>query len=164
MDITIMRRAKRFTVASFANLTHDGLTPASQRVYEGDGSGLCINLRPEGTKSWIQIIAVRGKRRHIGLGPYPLISLKEAREKAWANKRLAHEGKTPLKNLSAPSMRRTSRHLLSKSSRFSPRTTPAGSQRRSGISRSRATPPRRSAASWLLPSPLPMSCRVQAPN
>jgi len=72
------------------------LTAAPQRVYEGDGSGLCINLRPVGTKSWIQIIAVRGKRRHIGLGPYPLISLKEAREKAWANKRLAYEGKDPI--------------------------------------------------------------------
>ena len=123
----------------------------------------CVSTSdPEGTKCWIQIIAVRGKRRHIGLGPYPLISLKEAREKARANKRFAHEGKTPLKNVPASSVRRTSRCLLSKSSRFSPRTTPAGSQRRNEIRRSRATPARRSAASGLMPSPSPMPCRASS--
>ena len=44
----------------------------------------------------MQAIAVRGRRRYIGLGPYPLVSLKRAREETQVNKRIALEGGDPV--------------------------------------------------------------------
>ena len=46
--------------------------------------------------SFSRPIAIRGRRREIGLGGFPLVSLKEAREKAFANRKLAREGGDPL--------------------------------------------------------------------
>ena len=41
---------------------------------------------------------IRGRRRELGLGGFPLVSLAEAREKAFANRKLAREGGDPLTN------------------------------------------------------------------
>ena len=91
-----MARAKRLTAASVTAAKHDGSTDYAQRIYDGDGSGLALNIRPEGTKSWVQIIAVNGRRQHIGLGPVALVSLREAREKAQRNKKIAFDGGDPI--------------------------------------------------------------------
>ena len=40
-----------------------------------DGDGLYLYVAPAGTKSWVQRIVVNGRRRDIGLGPYPTVSL-----------------------------------------------------------------------------------------
>ncbi len=44
------------------------------------GDGLYLSVAPAGTKSWVQRIVVHGRRRDIGLGPYPTVSLARARE------------------------------------------------------------------------------------
>ena len=44
----------------------------------------------------MQRIVIRGRRREMGLGGFPLVSLAEAREKAFANRKLAREGGDPL--------------------------------------------------------------------
>ena len=62
----------------------------------GDGDTLYLNVLPTGGKSWIQRIAVNGRRRDIGLGPWPLVSLAEARDKAIDNRRLIRDGGNPL--------------------------------------------------------------------
>ena len=41
-------------------------------------------------------LRIRGRRREIGLGGFPLVSLKEARETAFANRKLARSGGDPL--------------------------------------------------------------------
>ena len=46
----------------------------------GDGGGLYLQVAKGGSKSWIQRIVINGKRRSIGLGGYPLISITEARK------------------------------------------------------------------------------------
>ena len=51
---------------------------------------------PSGSKQWLQRIVIRGKRRDLGLGGYPLVSLAEAREAAFANRKLARAGGDPL--------------------------------------------------------------------
>ena len=53
-------------------------------------------VKPAGTRSWIQRLAIRGRRRDIGLGSLRLVPLAEAREKALANRKLAREGGDPL--------------------------------------------------------------------
>ena len=61
-----------------------------------DGNGLYLFVQPSGTRSWIQRLVVRGRRRELGLGSVRLVSLAEAREKALANRKLAREGGDPL--------------------------------------------------------------------
>ena len=53
-------------------------------------------VQPSGTRSWIQRLVVRGRRRELGLGSVALVPLAEAREKALANRKLAREGGDPL--------------------------------------------------------------------
>ena len=61
-----------------------------------DGNGLYLFVQPSGTRSWIQRLVVRGRRRELGLGAVALVSLAEARELALANRRLARSGGDPL--------------------------------------------------------------------
>ena len=60
------------------------------------GNGLYLFVQPSGTRSWIQRLVIRGRRRELGLGSVALVSLAEAREKALANRKLAREGGDPL--------------------------------------------------------------------
>ena len=61
-----------------------------------DGNGLYLFVQPGGTRSWIQRLVVRGRRRELGLGSGALVPLAEAREKALVNRKLAREGGDPL--------------------------------------------------------------------
>ena len=61
-----------------------------------DGQGLYLDVQPSGSRSWVQRVAVRGRRREIGLGSFPLVSLDEARAQAFANRKLARAGGDPL--------------------------------------------------------------------
>ena len=78
----------RLTAAKIKSLANAGLY--------GDGGTLYLNIAPRGSKSWIQRITINGKRRDIGLGGYPLVSLAEARDKAFQNRKLARSGGDPL--------------------------------------------------------------------
>ena len=61
-----------------------------------DGNGLYLEVKPSGTRSWVQRLVVRGRRRELGLGGFPLVSLKEARALAVANRKVARSGGDPL--------------------------------------------------------------------
>ena len=61
-----------------------------------DGSGLYLFVQPTGTRSWVQRLVVRGRRRELGLGAAGLVFLAEARELALANRNLARSGGDPL--------------------------------------------------------------------
>ena len=63
-----------------------------------DGQGLYLDVRPSGSRSWIQRLTIRGRRTELGLGGFPLVSLQEAREQAFANRKLARQGGDPLAN------------------------------------------------------------------
>lgn len=62
----------------------------------GDGAGLMIKVTPGGSKSWIHRYMFKGADRWMGLGPYPDVSLAEARELAAANRRKLRAGIDPL--------------------------------------------------------------------
>ncbi len=75
----------------------NALTPAFVRNVNQagrycDGHGLYLDVRPTGSRGWIQRLTIRGRRTELGLGGFPLVSLKEAREKAFANRKLARDG------------------------------------------------------------------------
>ena len=61
-----------------------------------DGQGLYLVVQPTGTRSWVQRLVVRGRKRELGLGSTALVSLAEARERALSNRKLAREGGDPL--------------------------------------------------------------------
>ena len=61
-----------------------------------DGNGLYLYVQPAGTRSWIQRLVIRGRKRELGLGSVHLVSLAEAREQALANRKLARAGGDPL--------------------------------------------------------------------
>ena len=61
-----------------------------------DGHGLILRVTAAGTKQWVQRLRIRGKRRELGLGGYPLVTLAMAREAALANRRKVHAGADPL--------------------------------------------------------------------
>ena len=61
-----------------------------------DGGGLYLRVSRTGSKSWVFRFQLDGKRRDMGLGPYPDISLAEARVKATAHRRQRHDGIDPL--------------------------------------------------------------------
>ena len=65
-------------------------------VRRGDGNGLYLFVQPTGSRNWVQRIVIRGRRRDLGLGGFPLVSLREAREQAFANRKVARAGGDPV--------------------------------------------------------------------
>jgi hypothetical protein len=53
-----------------------------------DGGGLWLVKRPDGGAQWVQRVTPHGRRREMGLGAYPDVSLKEARDAATHNRAL----------------------------------------------------------------------------
>ena len=61
----------------------------------GDQHGLILRVQPSGSKQWIWRGTVGGKRRDLGLGGYPYVTLAEARAKAFEYRRTARAGNDP---------------------------------------------------------------------
>lgn len=81
------------------NLTVRGIDAAAPRetVYRlSGGGGLLLEVRPTGAKLWFARVTVAGKRRDMGLGGYPDVSLKDARQKADEARRQAKNGIDPI--------------------------------------------------------------------
>lgn len=62
-----------------------------------DGAGLWFIKRPDGGAQWMLRVSLGGKRREMGLGGFPDVSLKEARELAADYRKLAKQGVDPIK-------------------------------------------------------------------
>lgn len=62
----------------------------------GGVSGLLMNVKPTGARSWILRVMVGMKRRDIGLGGFPEITLAMAREKAREAKEQIRQGTDPV--------------------------------------------------------------------
>lgn len=62
----------------------------------GDGRGLFLYVKPSGARSWVLRYQIHGRRRDLGLGAYPDVSLAMARERALEARRLISEGEDPI--------------------------------------------------------------------
>ena len=58
----------------------------------GDGGTLYLRIAPAGSKQWVQRLVIQGRRHDLGLGGWPLVSLQEAREAAFENRKQARRG------------------------------------------------------------------------
>ena len=77
----------RLTVRGIAKLTKPGR--------HGDGNGLHLFVQRTGARSWVQRLVVNGVRRDIGLGSARFVTLDEARDQAYENRRAARRGADP---------------------------------------------------------------------
>ena len=62
-----------------------------------DGAGLWFIKRPDGGAQWMLRVSLGGKRREMGLGGFPDVSLKEARDLAADFRKMAKQGIDPIK-------------------------------------------------------------------
>ena len=61
-----------------------------------DGDGVHLFIGKNGRKSWVQRITVDNRRRDIGLGGYPTVSLAQARKRASDNREAIGSGRDPV--------------------------------------------------------------------
>ena len=74
------------------------IQPADRPRRYRDGNGLYLLVKPGtrgGGKSWVQRLTVHGRPREFGLGSFDDVSLREAREAALENRRIARSGGDP---------------------------------------------------------------------
>jgi integrase len=64
--------------------------------FYADGRQLYLQVSPSGSKSWLFRFARKGREHWMGLGPYPDVSLAEARQNAFEARRLLREGVDPI--------------------------------------------------------------------
>jgi integrase len=77
-------------------LTAVGVNRLKEAGIYSDGGNLNFRVAPGGSRSWVFRFAMNGKTRDAGLGPYPEVSLSEARVKAFEWRKLLVAGVDPL--------------------------------------------------------------------
>lgn len=92
--------AREMTALDVRRLKHPG-GDSNVLVTVGGVTGLGLLLAPSGGRSWLLRVMVGGKRREIGLGGYPDVSLASAREKAREAREAIREGRDPVEERKA---------------------------------------------------------------
>jgi integrase len=77
-------------------LTSIGINKLSGRGYYADGGGLYFRISEFDTRSWAFRYTKLGKAREMGLGSYPDVTLKEARESATRARQSLRESRDPI--------------------------------------------------------------------
>ncbi len=77
-------------------LTAPNVEKARQPGMYADGAGLYLRVTRVGTKSWVFRFMLNGRPRWMGLGPFSLVGLHEARGKALDARRLHHQRIDPI--------------------------------------------------------------------
>lgn len=80
-----------------SKLTDRKIRTFSEPRRYSDGGGLYLEIKPSGSRSWLFMWTVDGRRRAIGLGAYPAVSLADARNKAIDLRRANAAGDDPRK-------------------------------------------------------------------
>ncbi len=77
------------------------LKPRAIRYYVSDARGLSLEVFPSGAMAWRYRYSLHGRPEKVALGPYPQISLKEARQKRDEMAVMVAHGKSPAKQKQA---------------------------------------------------------------
>ena len=77
-------------------LSHGRIKALATPGLHGDGDTLYLRVAAGGSKSWMQRVTINGRRRDLGLGGWPVVSLARARQRAFANRVAISEGRDPL--------------------------------------------------------------------
>lgn len=76
--------------------TVESLARAGDTGKTNDGGGLYLQISKAGASSWIFRYKLAGKSREMGLGPYPAVTLAEARQLAADQRKVLAAGADPL--------------------------------------------------------------------
>ena len=76
-------------------LTEQRIEDLAKPGIYGDGGTLFLRVRDGGSRHWVQIVRVNGKRLERGLGGWPVVLLDEARAVAIENRRKIRRGEDP---------------------------------------------------------------------
>lgn len=94
------RVAKELSALEVKRLTHPG-TGQNVTFAVGGVSGLLLQITPKGGRTWILRASVGDKRREIGLGGFPDVTLSQARERAREAKDKIRAGIDPVEQRKA---------------------------------------------------------------
>lgn len=84
------RKAEALTAMQVECLTKVGYH------FVGGVDGLILQIQSSGARSWIHRVRMGGKRREIGVGAYPEVSVEAARERVRRQKELIRQGVDPV--------------------------------------------------------------------
>src|SRR3712207_5976776 len=87
----------------------EALKPKAKTYRVSDGGGLLLEVPPSGAKVWLCRLTVAGKRRDMGLGGYPAVSLKDARVAARVARQMAAQGIDPIAERQSKARERAAR-------------------------------------------------------
>ena len=85
-----------------AKLTAAKVKALARTGMHGDGAGLYLRVAYTGAKAWVYRATIDGRRREIGLGPYPAVALGEARTRATELRLAVSKGRNPLADKPTP--------------------------------------------------------------
>lgn len=94
------RQAKELSPLEVKRLEHTGGN-RNRTFAVGGVSGLLLQITPSGGRSWVLRVRVGQKRREIGLGGYPSVTLGQARDKAREIRNQVVEGIDPVEQRKA---------------------------------------------------------------
>lgn len=90
-----MKKAKELSAKEVRDLRHPG--KGAHAIFAVGGvDGLLLQITPNNARSWILRCKVGAKRRHIGLGGFPDVTLSQARERAREAKDAIRRGIDPI--------------------------------------------------------------------
>ena len=89
------RKAKELSATAVRRISHPG-TGGNLNVAVGGVDGLQLQVTPTGARSWLLRVTIKGKRRQLGLGPFPDVTLAQARERARGIKEQVWQGIDPM--------------------------------------------------------------------
>lgn len=95
------KRAKELGALDVKRAAHSGTSDRNEWTQVGGIAGLILQITPNGSKSWLLRTLIGGKRRAIGLGPYPEVGLAEARDRAREAKAKVRDGVDPIEERKA---------------------------------------------------------------
>ncbi|MDQ2065082.1 integrase arm-type DNA-binding domain-containing protein [Xinfangfangia sp. CPCC 101601] len=94
------RVAKELTALDVKRLGHPG-TAGNATFAVGGVSGLLLQITPNGGRTWLLRVTVGDKRRELGLGGYPDVTLAQARDRAREAKDQIRRGIDPIEERKA---------------------------------------------------------------
>jgi hypothetical protein len=90
LEATLPKLAKELGALAISKLNQPGLH------FVGSVPGLALQVKASSARSWILRLVIGNKRRDMGLGSYPSVSLAHARQKASDAREMVRQGVDPI--------------------------------------------------------------------